>query len=59
MDQVVVNHPYSMASSPRGNLNIYLNDLDTYQRKYKLKDATDRIKVPYQDRIRIPQSKKV
>jgi hypothetical protein len=48
-----------MASSPRGNLNIYLNDLDTYQRKYKLKDATDRIKVPYQDRIRIPQSKKV
>jgi len=52
-----LNHAYSMASSPRVNLNQYLNDLDTYQRKKVKKDPNNRVNVPYYRKVaKLPHS---
>ena len=36
-----------MATSPRVNLNLYLNDLDNYQRIKKTKDPKNRVNIPH------------
>ena len=36
-----------MATSPRLNLNQYLNDLETYQRKKRQRDPSNRVNIPY------------
>ena len=41
-----------MASSPKVTLNHYLNDLDTYQRKKKNRDPTNRVNIPYYRKVK-------
>ena len=40
-----------MAPSPKVTLNHYLNDLDTYQRKKKNRDPTNRVNIPYYRKV--------
>lgn len=40
-----------MAPSPKVSLNHYLNDLDTYQRKKKNRDPTNRVNIPYYRKV--------